>query len=41
MDLTAHAKIRWTGRLLSVQPRIRLLRSCDKRAHSTWATRWE
>ena len=34
MTPAGSAKARWAGRLLSVQPRIRLLRSFDQRNHS-------
>ena len=28
------AKLRWSGKIISVQPRIRLLRSFDQRSHT-------
>ena len=31
---TSTGKIIWSGRVVSVQPRIRLLRSFDERSHS-------
>ena len=33
-DMSKNGKLRWQGKIVSVQPRIRLLRSFDQRSHS-------
>jgi hypothetical protein len=33
-DISSARKVAWSGRLVGVQPRIRLLRSFDQRQHS-------
>ena len=34
VSITANVKVSWQGRLLSIQPRIRLMRSFDERSHT-------
>jgi hypothetical protein len=34
IGVTDKGKILWSGKVISVQPRIRLLRSFDQRSHS-------